>query len=407
MNALRSYETLRNVAEAHVYKGGHFAAKLRRTQGGIKFTYIGDYLAAGGPPVATTLPLTDQPVQTTAGAVPPFFAGLLPEGRRLSSLRRAVKTSADDELSLLLAVGSDTVGNVQIVPAGRQPGQADPLVQVTNDWSEVRFADILRDSDVIDPVALPGVQDKASARMISVPINRAGERYLLKIDPPEFPHVVENESFFLARAKQARLDCATANIVHDADGRAGLLVHRFDRAPQSDGTTAALACEDACQVLGRWPADKYNITTEAAVVGLADCCDARLVALRALYQQICFAWLTGNGDVHAKNLSILASVENEWQAAPAYDLPSTVLYGDKTMALSLQGRTRGISRRHLLDFATAVGLPRQSAVTTLDSLLARLADLEGALTAGAIPFSRNVIKNLVKELRYRRRLASP
>jgi len=37
-----------------------------------------------------------------AGALPSYFSGLLPEGRRLGALRRAVKTSADDELSLLL-----------------------------------------------------------------------------------------------------------------------------------------------------------------------------------------------------------------------------------------------------------------------------------------------------------------
>ncbi|HHU66493.1 MAG TPA: hypothetical protein GXZ33_01375 [Corynebacterium sp.] len=30
---------------------------------------------------------------------------MLPEGRRLTALRTAVKTSADDEFSLLLAVG--------------------------------------------------------------------------------------------------------------------------------------------------------------------------------------------------------------------------------------------------------------------------------------------------------------
>ena len=47
---------------------------------------------------------------------------LLPEGRRLGALRRAVKTSADDELSLLLAVGADAIGDVQVVPSGTRVG---------------------------------------------------------------------------------------------------------------------------------------------------------------------------------------------------------------------------------------------------------------------------------------------
>lgn len=119
-----SLEGLTSVAQADVFKAGVLAATLTRSPGGVEFGYRSEYLAAGGPAVATTLPLTEQPVVTVAGAVPAFFAGLLPEGRRLSSLRRAVKTSADDELSLLLAVGSDAIGDVQVVPAGQEPTPA-------------------------------------------------------------------------------------------------------------------------------------------------------------------------------------------------------------------------------------------------------------------------------------------
>jgi serine/threonine protein kinase HipA of HipAB toxin-antitoxin module len=62
--------------------------------------------------------VTAEPAFRPVGAVPPFFAGLLPEGRRLSALRAAVKSSGDDELSLLLAVGGDTVGDIEILPEG-------------------------------------------------------------------------------------------------------------------------------------------------------------------------------------------------------------------------------------------------------------------------------------------------
>ena len=103
---------VRSIQRADVYKAGHFAATLQRVNGGTEFSYLATY---DGPAVATTLPRTTDPFITPAGAVPAFFAGLLPEGRRFSSLQRAIKTSADDELSLLLAVGSDTIGDVVIV----------------------------------------------------------------------------------------------------------------------------------------------------------------------------------------------------------------------------------------------------------------------------------------------------
>jgi serine/threonine-protein kinase HipA len=395
--------SLVEVLTADVYKAGALAGQLTRTPEGVEFTYVTDYLERGQRAVATALPLSDEPVITPGGAVPPFFAGLLPEGRRLSRLSRVVKASADDELTLLLAVGRDPIGDVQVVPAGARPVVAEPLLEVNKAWSEVRFDHLLADAGVIDRVGLPGVQDKVSARMISVPVGRAGERYILKIDPPEFPHVVEDEAYFLGVAKETRLDAASGKVVYDADERPGLLVTRFDRMAQADGSTLPLACEDACQVLGRWPADKYSVSTEAVVEALADRCEARSVALRTLYQQVCFAWLTGNGDAHAKNLSILSTLDGEWRVSPAYDLPSTVPYGDKTMALSLQGRKSGLSRRHLLDFAATVGLPERVGASVLDDLLVRLQGLEGELRGGVLPYAENVVIDLVKELRFRRK----
>lgn len=129
----RSLERLRDVQVADVFKAGRLAARLERQGGLVTFRYAPGY---DGPPVATTLPVAPEEVTTAGGAVPPFFAGLLPEGRRLSQLRKAVKTSADDELSLLLAVGGDTVGDVQVVPEGARPTELTPLVAVHRAWSQ-------------------------------------------------------------------------------------------------------------------------------------------------------------------------------------------------------------------------------------------------------------------------------
>jgi HipA-like protein len=148
---------VRRVRCADVYKGDRLAARLNRTDEGVEFAYLADYLDADGQAVATTVPLTDIPVVTAAGAVPPFFAGLLPEGRRPSSLRRAVKTSADDELSLLLAVGADPVGDVRVFPEGAVPAEAPALVTVGRSFEEVTFAEVLEAAGGVDLVALAGV----------------------------------------------------------------------------------------------------------------------------------------------------------------------------------------------------------------------------------------------------------
>ncbi|MDP2480166.1 MAG: HipA N-terminal domain-containing protein, partial [Candidatus Palauibacterales bacterium] len=204
---MRALQDLRAVERASVFKGGAPAGSLERRRDAVVFAYEEGYLRGEGPPVATTLPLSADPVVThAAGALPPFFSGLLPEGRRLSALRAAVKTSADDELTLVLAVGGDTVGDVQVLPEGEEPEAVEPRVTV-GEWSEVRFTDLFRASlggaEGVDRVAIPGVQDKVSARMIDVPVARENARFVLKLDPPEFPHLVANEAFFLAAARRS------------------------------------------------------------------------------------------------------------------------------------------------------------------------------------------------------------
>ena len=68
--------------DADVYvDGAHAATLTRNSDGGVTFAYVDSFLASAKFPIATTLPLTHTPLVTAGGAVPPFFAGLLPEGR--------------------------------------------------------------------------------------------------------------------------------------------------------------------------------------------------------------------------------------------------------------------------------------------------------------------------------------
>jgi serine/threonine-protein kinase HipA len=407
---MRPLEEFRYVDEADVLKGGKNAGRLVRRKDAVLFEYDPGYVEDGGTPVATTLPLEGPPVITHApGALPPFFSGLLPEGRRLTGLRSAVKTSADDEVSLLLAVGGDTVGDVQVVPAGEGPPEVKAKLSVES-WREVRFSDLLAasmgaDGDV-DRVAIPGVQDKVSAGMIQLPLARDNTPFILKLDPPEFPHLVANEAFFLDAARQSGLETAEADVVHDADGVPGLLVKRFDRMETGPGAFVALAQEDGCQVLGRYPADKYRVTTEEVIGALAGVCPSAPVAALAFFKQVAFAYLSCNGDAHAKNFSIRRLPDGEWRAAPAYDLPTTHLYRDHTMALSINGRHReNIGRGDFKALGEAVGLRPRAVDRALDELRARVDLWLGGLDT--LPFDGRRIHKLLKAIEYRRDRLAP
>lgn len=400
-SAEEGLEHLREVERADVYKGGDRAAALTRTPDGLEFRYLDDWITAGRPAVATTLPVRAEPVVRPAGALPAYFAGLLPEGRRLGALRRAVKTSADDELSLLLAVGADAIGDVQVVPEGVRPAEIPPRIAIDN-LGDTSFTDLLTELGVrAQRMALPGVQDKTSAAMINLPVARAGERFILKLNPISgYPHLVENEAFFLDAARASGLTVPPHVLVTDRDGTPGLLVRRFDRITV-DGELRARAVEDGCQVADRPPADKYLLGTDRTFAALTAVCDAPVLAGRELIRQLAFAYLTGNGDAHAKNFSVLQEQSGEWRVSPVYDVPCSHVYGDSTMAMSLGGRSGSeFSAHDFVDLGATLGVPERATRRALVELTDRADRWLHRLDA--LPFDRGQVSKLRRVILHRR-----
>jgi serine/threonine-protein kinase HipA len=312
-----------------------------------------------------------------------------------------VKTSADDELSLLLAVGADVIGDVQVVPRGVTPAAIPPRV-VVEQVTDVRFSDLLNELGIrAQRIGLPGIQDKTSAAMINLPVARAGERLILKLNPVgEYPHLIENEAFFLTAAARSGLSVPPHELVRDADGAPGLLIRRFDRTTV-DGRPHMLAVEDGCQAAGLPPADKYRAGAGRTFAALAALCDAPAVAARELIRQLAFAYLTGNGDAHAKNFSVVQGLDGEWRASPAYDMPCTYIYGDRTMAMSIGSRAGG-------EFTTAdfVGLGAALGVTerAVRGALRHLAQASDSWLddLATLPFDAGQVRKLRRVILHRR-----
>ncbi|WP_280340855.1 type II toxin-antitoxin system HipA family toxin [Nocardia neocaledoniensis] len=387
---MTDFEALRRVRGADVYKGGRLAASISRTiEGGTEFAYVPGY---AGDPVASTLPVDAAPVRSESGSVPAFFAGLLPEGHRLTVLRQAVKTSAEDELSLLLAVGSDAPGDVQVFPDGAQPTDVPALV----DCASAEELDFSRLVDHVDRQAIPGVQNKASASMISTPIAAGFGRFILKLSQSNYPYLIENEAAHLDAARIMKVPVAQADLVYDKGGLPGLLVRRFDRVYEG-GSWERLAFEDATQILGLPPSAKYRVDAVDVVAALAGIVGAPLVAVRNLYLQFLFAWLTGNGDLHGKNVGALRDSAGRWTVAPIYDIPCTLIYGDESMALPIAGRTKNLRAKHWMEFAGAIGLPRKAAVSAQRLALRASA----AVDFDRVPLAGSPRNRTLRELRLR------
>jgi serine/threonine-protein kinase HipA len=396
---------LRNIPEADVYIGEDLAAHLIRGPGDtISFNYIDGQSPTQARirerSVAWSLLRSGKyPVVTTGGAVPPFFAGLLPEGVRLGVVTSSTKTSADDHLTLLLAIGADTVGNVRVVPVGVDPVRPLPMFEPERDTDfRVVFAK-LTGSVHADPVGMAGVQPKVSAALLSAPTQTRSGPAILKLNPVQYPLIVENEHFFMTMAAACGLRVATTSLLHDAEGRSALLVTRFDRAGPR-----RIAQEDACQVVDIYPASKYRIKAETAITALADACrrggGSKPAAVLELLKTVVFSWLIGNGDLHGKNLSIY-NPDGVWQPTPAYDLLCTQPYARwrDPMALNLFGRANRLTRADFVDAGERLGLRPRATTRMIEAIVDAAQDWPDK--CGEIGFDDRQTKLLAQMLRTR------
>ena len=138
----------REVARADVWRGVERVGTITRTKAGSVFEYDDAFLLRRPPAeegIAFRLPYALERFETAGVNLHPFFAGLLPEGLRLRAVVRLVKTSEDDLLSLLVATGADTIGDVSVVPVGVIPVESTPEAD-TDRLDQVVFADLFEQS---------------------------------------------------------------------------------------------------------------------------------------------------------------------------------------------------------------------------------------------------------------------
>lgn len=377
-------------AEADVYCGAELAGRLSRTKHGAVFEYDRTFLEHERS-IAFRLPWQQRRFETFGVNVHPFFAGLLPEGLRLQALVRRVKTSRDDLLSLLVAAGADCIGDVSVVPTGERPHDASPTVDLAR-TSEISFAEVLKKSlGSTADATIPGVQAKVSAAMISLPVRAAGAS-ILKLNHPDTPLLVENELFFMTAARACGLRPAEVRLIRDRDRQSGLLVTRFDRREGKK-----LHQEDACQLLDLYPADKYRLSVREVMQALEVCSAPRVERLKLL-RLVAFSYLIGNGDLHGKNVSV-RTIDGRTELTPAYDLLSSLPYGDTHMAMKLDGKDANLGRSTFAAAGERFDIPSRATEAMVDELLAQIEPFHARLPE--IGFDAKRTRALEKALRKR------
>ena len=263
--------------------------------------------------------------------VMPFFSNLLPEGHLRKYLAENAGVHPEREFHLLWALGHDLPGAVTIKPAD---GEAWPPIGAESNDSgftgDDRRENVLRFS-------LAGVQLKFSAVLapaggLTIPASGVGGSWIVKLPSREFDGVPENEFSMMTLAGLTGIDVPPIGLVDvgsienlpdgiEKIGQRAFIIERFDRL--SDGS--AVHIEDFAQVFDVYAEQKYKTATlrNIAQVLAAETSDADIAEF---IRRLVFCVLTGNGDMHMKNWSLIYPDRRNAALAPAYDLVSTIPY---------------------------------------------------------------------------------
>ncbi|MEM1228848.1 MAG: type II toxin-antitoxin system HipA family toxin [Planctomycetota bacterium] len=266
-----------------------------------------------------------------------WFTHLLPQGVMRQWRAKLLDLEEDDTFGLLEQLGDNMPGAVTLVPAESVLRHAEaPIAKVdTSNDKMLRFS-------------LAGAQWKLSARSygrgLTTGASGDGKSLIAKFHAPEFPNLPRCEYATMNWARLSGVNVAEYDLrkIDDFDAIPDELppgngevytVERFDRLNEKK-----IHIEDFGQILDRPPGTaQYQGSYEEIARVL------RWLAPESgeeFLKLVAFCVVSGNGDAHLKNFSLMYPDTRNAVLTPAYDIVSTCLYyfpGHEKLALSLDG----------------------------------------------------------------------
>lgn len=331
---------------------GSLVGRIVERAGRVELTYDADIVEAlpsRVPLLSCSLPVQSPPADATA-----FFDGLLPEGSHRHTLAATAGVSSQDTFGLLARYGRDVAGAVCVADPEREPREVGPSAEPLDDdalAAEVaelpeRPLGIHDDSEL----SLAGIQDKML--LVDLGAGRWGRprggmpsTHILKVDHRYYRGVVAAEADGLSLARSAGLTTVAAELRTIADVDC-LIVSRFDRVIEADGTVSRVHQEDTCQALGRPPQRKYEVRQGGGGPEFSDIAElldrhggeGALAEMDRLAAVAAFTAVIGNADGHGKNIALSHPSPGRVALAPLYDQVPTILWpqlsGDAAMTVA-------------------------------------------------------------------------
>lgn len=180
-------------------------------------------------------------------------------------------------------------------------------------------------------------------------------RYILKPQAEQFERLPELEDLTMHLAEIARIATVPHCLIRFADGELNYITRRIDRT--ADGHK--LKMEDMCQIIGRQTDQKYQGSYEMIAAAILKYSSAPVLDLVNFWEQIIFAWIVGNADMHLKNFSLYSPKKGLYQLTPTYDQLSTAIAmpeDTEELALSLNGWKKKLMRDDFVEAMACSGM---------------------------------------------------
>lgn len=180
-------------------------------------------------------------------------------------------------------------------------------------------------------------------------------RYILKPQTERVTCLPEMEDLTMHLAEAARIATVPHSLIRFADGELNYITRRIDRT--DDGRK--LAMEDFCQLTEHLTEQKYNGSYEMIASLIKKFSTAPMLDLVNFGEQVVFAWIVGNADMHLKNFSLISQQRGKYVLTPTYDQVSTAVVmpeDSEELALSLGGWKKKIMREDFMESMLSSGL---------------------------------------------------
>lgn len=345
--------------------------------GAVSFAYDTDYIAAGKPKIAHSLPVQADPYINPRG-LHPFFDNLVSEGWLEQAQTRLLGKRAVSRTELLLAFGFDCAGAVWVKDTKPSP-LTDAMLDL-NDPKEIAAR--------TGRASLSGVQPKLALMekdSIFYPSHINGlSTHIAKFPSGTHADLIENEYLTMTAFKALLPDDTISEFdISAIEGfdEPALVIKRFDRS-----NNKRLHFEEFNQLLAKPSEEKYDGAHKEMSHFIRNTPGCAPVENYLVFRRILAGFILGNTDMHLKNFAMFHTGAG-YRLTPSYDQVAAALYPYKTIALETGGAANlpigSLKARHIVLLGEEFGLSHDVIETAVITLRERLENAKEAVFSTA------------------------